>query len=148
MELNTAATISLYIVLVFVVIFAIMTVALLGIIAFTLHTTRQKLEEALDKAEPVLAKTTETLDTIQRVTNNIGERADNILGRGEALTDEVSRKIENTASVVQKTVSVPLIRFSSVISGVTEGLASLSRHFGNSQTNESEEKGTRSNGRK
>jgi uncharacterized protein YoxC len=146
MTLSTAATVALYAVLVFVVIFALVTVVLLGMIALTLRVTHSKLEEALDKMEPLLAKTSETLDTVQRVTNNVGARADTILEKGEALTDDVARKVEKTASFVQKAVETPLIKVSSVIAGVTEGLSSLSRHFGASRVNSSDEKRTRSNG--
>lgn len=147
MTLSGAATVSLYIVLVFVLLFALLTAALLGIMAFALRAIQVKLEQALNELHPVIVKTSETLDTVQRVTSNIGERADAILERGEALTDDVSRKVENTASVVQKAVSTPLIKFSSLIAGVTEGLSSLNRHFGNSHSSHSEEKGTQTNGR-
>ncbi|MDR3710198.1 MAG: hypothetical protein P4L33_18030 [Capsulimonadaceae bacterium] len=148
MTLSAAATVSLYIVLVFVVIFALLTVALLAIIAFSLRTIQEKLGEGLVQVKPVLDKTTDTLDTVQRVTNRIGEKADTILERGEELTNNVSRRVEETAAVVEKTVSTPLIKFSSVVAGVAEGISSLNRHFGDPHSNASTEKGTNSNGRK
>ncbi|HEY3329511.1 MAG TPA: hypothetical protein VGK19_05780 [Capsulimonadaceae bacterium] len=133
MTLDTAATVSLYIVLVFVVIFALLTVGLLAVIAFGLRSLEAKVDSALEQVKPVLSKTTETLDVVQRVTSNIGDRADAILERGETTTESVARKVEATASVVQKAVSTPLINISSLIAGLTEGLSSLGRHFGKSQ---------------
>jgi uncharacterized protein YoxC len=147
MTISGAATVSLYIVLVFVVIFALLTVALLAIIAFSLRALQAKVDEALTRVEPVLDKTVQTLDSVQRVTSNIGERADAILGRGEELTDGIARKVETTASVVQKAVSTPLINASSLIAGVTEGLLSLTRQFGKSRNHTTEDKGNASNGR-
>ncbi len=140
MTLDTAATVSLYIVLVFVVIFALLTVALLGMIAFSLRSLQTKVDTALDQVAPVLSKTTETLDTVQRVTSNIGERADAILERSESATEDVARKVEATASVVQKSISTPLINFASLVAGITEGLSSLNRQFGKSHDKNSKNK--------
>jgi len=147
MTLNSAATVSLYIVLVFVVIFAVLTVVLLFLIAFSLRALQSKVDTALAKVEPVLEKTTETLDTVQRVTSNIGERADAILERSENLTDNVARKVETTASVVQKAVATPLINISSVVAGLAEGLSSLNKQWSKSKASNSDEQGSRSNGR-
>ena len=133
MTLDTAATVSLYIVLVFAVIFALLTVGLLEVIAFGLKSLEAKVDTALEEVKPVLSKTTETLDVVQRVTSNIGDRADAILERSETATENVAQKVEATASVVQKAVSTPLINISSLIGGLTEGIASLNRHFGNHQ---------------
>ena len=147
MTIDSATTISLYIVLVFVVIFALLTVALLGIIAFSLRALQAKVDGVLTQVSPVLDKTTETLDMVQRVTSNVGDRADAILTRSEEMTDDLARKVEATSSVVQKAVSTPLINLSSVVAGVTEGLSSLNRQFGKYKAHSAEEKGSTQNGR-
>jgi len=136
MTLDPAATVSLYIVLVFVVIFALLTVGLLAIIAIGLKSLNTKIDGALEQVQPILVKTTETLEVVQRVTSNIGDRADVILERSERATENVAKKVEATASVVQHAVSTPLINISSVIAGFTEGLASLNRHFGRSKSSD------------
>jgi predicted PurR-regulated permease PerM len=130
MHLSGFASISLFI---FVAIFAIVTVILLGILAFAITKIQQQLTKLTDKVEPVIIKASDTLDTVNRVTVNVGEKADHILTRGEALTDSVSENVEKTATVVQSTVTTPLINLSSLISGVSKGVSVWGRSTTNGQ---------------
>ena len=75
------------------------------------------------KLDPVIVKATDTIETVQRVTTNVGVKADQILTKGEALTDNVSGRVEKTADVVQNAVTGPLINLSSLISGVSKGFS-------------------------
>jgi uncharacterized protein YoxC len=120
MQLSGAASWALVI---FVVLGGILSVALLGIVAFAITKIQQQLTKLADKVEPVVVKASDTLDTVNRVTVNVGEKADHILTRGEALTDSVSENVEKTATVVQNTVTTPLINLSSLISGVSKGVS-------------------------
>ena len=104
-------------------IFALTTVGLFGAIAFAIKKIEQQLEKLTNMAEPVIAKATTTLDTVQRITVNVGEKADSILTKGEAITDTVSEKVGQTTTVVQETVTTPLINLSSLITGVSKGLS-------------------------
>ena len=146
MHLDTAATIALYIVLVFVLLFAVLTVAILGGIAFALKALEAKLSELVGKLDPVLTKTTEALDTVQRVTSNVGDRADQILLRGENLTDDLAKKVESTSNVVQKAVATPLINISSLAAGVAETLSSLNRSWNKTKQNHTNSNRSGSNG--
>ena len=110
---------------VFVVIFAFLTVGILLGVLFTLLKLTAKLDDFTTKAEPAIAKATDTLDTVQRVTMSVGERADKILSRGEALTDSVSTNVEKTATVVQQTITTPLINVSSWLAGLSKGVSSF-----------------------
>ena len=76
----------------FGLIFAATTVGLFAAIAFAVKKIEQQLEKLTTMAEPVIGKVTNTLDTVQRITVNVGEKADSILTKGEALTDTVSEK--------------------------------------------------------
>ncbi len=120
MHLTDAAS---WVLVVFGAIFSLTTVALLGILAFALTKVQQQLTKLTDKVDPVIAKASDTLDTVNRVTSNVGEKADTILTRGEALTENVSQNVERTASVVQTTVTTPLINLSSLLAGVTKGFS-------------------------
>jgi hypothetical protein len=84
-----------------------------------------KIDEFTNKAEPAIAKATDTLDQVQRVTSSVGEKADRILSRGEQLTDRVSTNVEKTATVVQQAITTPLINVSSWIAGVTRGVSAF-----------------------
>ncbi len=118
MHLETWAEISL---LIFGGLFSLVTVGLLGAIAFAVSKLASLLEKGLDKVDPVIAKTANAIDTVQRVTTNIGVKADQVLVKGEALTDDVSGRVEKTAGVVQSAVIKPLIDVSSIISGISKG---------------------------
>lgn len=116
----TAAMTSLFI---FVGFFALITVGLLGAMAFALSKLVKTLDTVVSKIDPVLSKATDTIETVQRVTANVGEKADQVLTKGEALTDNISEKVERTADVVQKSVTGPLINVSSMITGISKGFA-------------------------
>ncbi len=107
------------------------TIGLLAGIVFGLKKLNQTLDRALDKAQPVINKTTDVLNTVQRVTMNVGEKADAIMVKGEALADNLAQRVEETAGVVEKTVTSPLIGFSSVLAGVSRGFNTFSKNFQN-----------------
>ena len=119
-EFGTFASFCL---VVFGLIFAATTVGLFAAITFAIKKIEQQLERLTNMAEPVIAKATNTLDTVQRITVNVGEKADSILTKGEALTDTVSEKVGQTTTVVQETVTTPLINLSSLITGLSTGLS-------------------------
>jgi len=118
--LSTVATFSLF---VFVTIFSLIAVGALVALAFALNKLQQQVEKLTTKVEPVIAKASTTLDTVQRVTVSVGDKADTILTRGEALTENVSHKVETTATVVENAVTKPLINLSSLIAGVSKGVS-------------------------
>lgn len=107
----------------FVILFAIITIVALGGMAIALTKLQKTVENLTGKVEPVIAKASTTLDTVQRVTVNVGEKADTILTRGETLTENVSQKVETTANIVETTVTKPLINISSLIAGVSKGVS-------------------------
>ncbi len=118
--MTTAATTALFI---FVGLFALITVVLFGVTAFALSKLVKLLDTLADKLDPVIGKATDTIETVQRVTTNVGEKADQILTKGEVLTDSLSVKTERTADVVQKSVTGPLISLSSLITGISKGFS-------------------------
>ena len=137
--MSIAATTSLFI---FVGLFALITVGLLGAMAFALMKLVSLLDKMVSKIDPVIAKATDTIETVQRVTTNVGVKADQILTKGEALTDNVSDRVEKTAGVVQKSVTEPLIKLSSLITGVSKGF-SVYTHSSAEKAKAHQEKATR-----
>lgn len=118
MHLQTWADISL---IFFGGLFSIIAVALLGVMAFALTKLVKLLDTITNKMDPAIVKATDVIETVQRVTTNVGEKADQILARGETMTDSVSDRVEKTAEVVQQAVTGPLINLSSLITGVSKG---------------------------
>jgi hypothetical protein len=129
-------------VVIWIALFGLITVVLLGVVAVALVKLNSKLETITNMAEPVVNKASDTLDSVQRVTASVGEKADVILTRGVALTDSVSGNVEKTAAVVQQTVTTPLIKLSSVIAGVSKGMSfyvGTSRGNGRNDSSDSKE---------
>jgi len=110
-----------------VILFGLITVALLGVVAFCLVKMQQQVDRLTTMAEPLAEKASTTLDEVQRVTVTVGDRADTILGRGETLTDHVATRVEQTASVIQSTVTSPLIKLSSLVNGIIAALSTYTR---------------------
>lgn len=119
-EVNTWVFALLWIV---VTIGTLIVVGLFAAIAIALRKVEQQVEKVTRMAEPLVAKVSNTLDTVQRITENVGEKADTILTKGEALTDDLAVKVEKTSTVVQKSVASPLINLSSLITGLSAGLS-------------------------
>lgn len=115
---------------VFVGLFAIITVGLLGALVFALTKLQKQIDKLTGKIDPLIGKATDVVETVQRVTMSVGEKADTILTRGEALTENVSDKVEKTAGVVQTTVTTPLINLSSLLAGISRGFSVYSRASG------------------
>lgn len=120
MHLETWAEISL---LIFGGLFSLITVVLFGAIAFALNKLVSLLATMTNKLDPLIGKATDAVETVQRVTTNVGAKVDQVLVKGEALTDDVSGRVEKTAGVVQSAVIGPLINISSLINGVSKGFA-------------------------
>jgi uncharacterized protein YoxC len=111
----------------FAVLFMGITVALFAGIAFALRKLTEQVDRLTNMAEPLVAKASNTLDTVQRITVNVGEKADSILAKGEVMTDDLAEKVGRTSTVVQKSVTSPLIGLSSLISGLSAGVSTWSR---------------------
>ena len=131
--MSTVATSALFI---FVGIFAVLTVVLIGVMAIALTKLVKMLDSVTNKLDPVIVKATDAIETVQRVTANIGEKSDQILTRGEAMTENVSGRVERTADVVQQAVTGPLINLSSLITGLSKGVASYKQSSENSNHHE------------
>ena len=131
--MSAVATSALFI---FVGIFAVLTVLLIGVIAFALTKLVKMLDSVTNKLDPVIVKATDAIETVQRVTSNIGEKSDQILTRGEAMTETVSGRVERTADVVQQAVTGPLINLSSLIAGLSKGVSTYSQSAENSNHKE------------
>jgi uncharacterized protein YoxC len=124
MALNPFASVA---VIIFVFLFGIITVTLLGVVAYSLLKMQQQVDRLTTLAEPLANKVSTTLDEVQRVTVTVGDRADTILERSEHLTDHVATKIEQTSSIIQSSVTSPLIKVSSLVNGIIAALSTYQR---------------------
>jgi hypothetical protein len=114
--------------MVFIGLFALLTVGLLAGIFIAVLFFNKKFEAFANKVDPAVTKVTDTLEQVQRVTMTIGERADTILARGERMTETVSDNVEKTSYVVRNTVTKPLIQISSLVTGLSKGFSTWSQN--------------------
>jgi hypothetical protein len=135
MTLGTAEQVALYIFLVFVAVFAITTVALLAGLVFGLNKLNEKLDDTIDAVRPLIAKSADVLETVEKVTVNVGERADAILSHAEETAVSVARTVDRTSSVVEQAVTGPLIGAASVFAGVSRGLRAFNHRSRNGNAN-------------
>jgi hypothetical protein len=147
MTFGTAEQVALYIFLIFVAIFAITTVSLLAGMVIGLNKLNEKIDSTIESVRPLIAKSTDVLDTVQRVTMNVGDRADAILSQGEEMTANVARTVDRTSTVVEKAVTDPLINVSSAFAGISRGLKSFNRGARNANGSD-ETRSNQSNGHK
>ncbi|HEX5324199.1 MAG TPA: hypothetical protein VFW40_10460, partial [Capsulimonadaceae bacterium] len=94
---------------------------------------RKQVDIALVKVDPLIAKSTDVLVTVERVTMNVGEKTDSLLAKGEVLADNLAQKVEGTATVLEKTVTSPLIGLSSLLAGLTRGFSVVGKGFANNK---------------
>jgi uncharacterized protein YoxC len=127
MTLGTAEQVTLFIFLFFVAIFAMVTVSLLAGLVYGINKLNAKVDSTIEDLKPLIAKSNDVLDTVQQVTETVGARADSILKEGEEVTASVARKVDRAASVVEKTVTSPLIQISSIFAGLSSGLHAFNR---------------------
>src|SRR5579883_1464610 len=97
-----------------VVVVIINTVFIAGI-CVALFLIHRKVEEALEKAGPVLQKTTETLARVEATTSQLQERVDRVLERATELVDQVSERVDTTTAIAEEAVTEPLIGAASLM---------------------------------
>ncbi|MFN3652185.1 MAG: hypothetical protein ACK47B_21620 [Armatimonadota bacterium] len=111
----------------------------IGAIAVALFLVNAKVNEALDKAEPLLAKATETMGRVEDTTIKIQQKVDVVLDKTSHLVDHVSERVDTTTAIAEEAVTEPLIGAASLMAGINRGLRVYAERAG--------EKGDTGNGR-
>jgi len=91
-------------------------------IAGLLFVLNRKLDELAGKVEPLVARATETLGRVERITGEVQTRTEAVLQQTATLVEKVSRKIDTTTAIAEETISQPLIGAASVMAGISRGL--------------------------
>jgi hypothetical protein len=85
-----------------------------------------KMNEAVQKADPVLQRTTETLGRVEEATAQLQQRVDHVLERTTELVDKVSERVDTTTAIAEEAVTEPLIGAASLMAGINRGLRTYS----------------------
>lgn len=91
-------------------------------IAGLLFVLNRKLNELAGKVEPLVARATETLGRVERITGEVQTRTEAVLQQTATLVEKVSRKVDTTTAIAEETISQPLIGAASVMAGISRGL--------------------------
>lgn len=97
------------------------TIFIIGL-AVALFMLNKKLDEALDKAAPLLQKATETLNQVEETTSQLQQRVDRVLDKTTRLVDQVSERVDTTTAIAEEAVTEPLIGAASIMAGINRGL--------------------------
>jgi predicted PurR-regulated permease PerM len=103
------------------IVFSLLTFGVLAALAWGVFRLNTELEKLNAKADPLLGKTDEILGLVSEKVTTIGTSAENILVQSEAMTGNLTAKVDQTASAVQKTVHAPLIGLNALLAGVQYG---------------------------
>jgi hypothetical protein len=122
-EITSATLIAL------AVIVFINTLFIAGL-AVALFLINKKVDEALDKAAPLLQRATETLGRVEGATVQIQQKVDHVLAKTTHLVDNVSERLDTTTAIAEEAVTEPLISAASLMAGIQRGLRTYSERSG------------------
>jgi predicted PurR-regulated permease PerM len=124
------------------VVFSLLTLGSLAGLAWGVFRLNGELEKLNAKADPLLGKTDEILGLVSEKVMTVGTSAEHILLQSEAMTGNLTQKVDQTASAVQKTIYAPLISLNALLAGVQHGATVFrqSNKAGNKSANKSVKK--------
>jgi len=99
----------------------------LVMMALALQKLNAKLDEVVSKIDPHLTKADEILTITNDKIASIGDKAEEILAQGEETAENVHHKVDQTATVVQRTIHAPIISLNSLAAGVSRGMETFGR---------------------
>jgi uncharacterized protein YoxC len=107
-------------------------------IAIALWMIHAKVSQAMDRAQPLVARGEEALGKLEVLTETLNQRATGILDAADHLVRDVSQKVETTTSIAEETISQPLIGAASLMAGISRGLSTYKEmtEKGDGQDNE------------
>jgi uncharacterized protein YoxC len=112
------------------------TVFIAGI-AVALFFLNAKLERLTEIAHPLVDRANETLGKLEAMTTQVSERINVVLDHTGDLVEDISRKVETTTSIAEETIAQPLISAASVMAGLSRGWdeyrAQMAQEKGNGQ---------------
>jgi len=102
------------------VIVLINTLFIAGI-AIALFVLNKKLEQLTEMAHPLAERANATLQKVETLTAQLGERVNTILDQTGHVVENVTHKVETTTSMAEETIAQPLIGAASVMAGISRG---------------------------
>jgi len=104
--------------LAFIVLLNTIFIAGMAVALFVLNA---KLAQMAEMAHPLIEKANETLGRLEAMTAQVSERINVILDQTGDLVEDVTQKVETTTSIAEETIAQPLIGAASVMAGLSRG---------------------------
>ena len=96
--------------------------AFIGGLTIALFQLNKKIDQGLEKADPLLNKATETLARVEETTGQLQQRLDLVLDKTTRLVEQVSDRVDTTTAIAEEAVTEPLIGAASLMAGIHRGL--------------------------
>jgi len=90
-------------------------------IALALFVLNAKMKELTETAQPLMDRADDSLGRLEAMTAQVSERLNVILDQTGDLVEDVTRKVETTTSIAEETIAQPLIGAASVMAGLSRG---------------------------
>jgi len=90
--------------------------------AVALFLINRKLQDALDRATPLLERATSTLTRVEETSVQLQQRVDHVLEKTTELVDQISERVDTTTAIAEEAVTEPLIGAASIMAGISRGL--------------------------
>ena len=90
-------------------------------IAWALFMLNKQLEQLTEMAHPLTERANATLQKVETLTAQLGERVNSILDQTGHVVENVTQKVETTTSMAEETIAQPLIGAASVMAGLSRG---------------------------
>jgi uncharacterized protein YoxC len=91
----------------------------------------QKLGALSEQAHPLVQKVNGSLEKVEAMTAQVGERVNAIMDQTEHVVEHVSRKVETATSIAEEAITQPLIGAASVMAGLSSGWEAYRTQSGN-----------------
>jgi ABC-type transporter Mla subunit MlaD len=79
------------------------------------------LEQLTEMARPLADRANATLQKVETLTAQLGERVNTFLDQTGHVVENVTQKVETTTSMAEETIAQPLIGAASVMAGISRG---------------------------
>jgi hypothetical protein len=117
MQLNGVASAVLVI---WFILSSLTLIALLAVIAVALVKLQAKLDEVVERVDPLLGKADTLLVVAEDKLRIVGDRAESLLTTGEEIAVTVQDRVDKTTGTVQRTVNAPLIQANALRAGLSQ----------------------------
>jgi predicted PurR-regulated permease PerM len=104
-----------------VVVVAINTL-FIGGLAVAFWMINKKLDDAIGQLQPLIKKSTETLQQVSDATAKLQPTVDALLDKTTHVVDAVADRVDRTSAAAEDVVSEPLIGAASVVAGMHRAL--------------------------